>query len=101
MDKDKKKVNALIHRLGLKYKLSDNLIREIVESPYKLMSETMGEFDIRELESEEDIDNIQSNFNLLAFCKIYIDKKLVRRKIKQLKGIKNYNDGRSKKSNDG
>jgi len=53
---DDKKVKALIHRLGLKYKLSDDKIKEIVESQFLFTYDTMKEIDFDKIETEEDLE---------------------------------------------
>lgn len=69
---DEKKKKALMHRLGLKYKLSDEVIKQIVESPYEFSAEVIKNLDLTHVENEEDLKKERTNFMYGGFAKLYI-----------------------------
>ena len=74
MDKiNQKKVDALIHKLGLKYKLSDSVIKELVESPYEFSALIIKKLTLDELEDYKEIENIKTNFMYSGFAKLFIN----------------------------
>ena len=94
MDKlDRKKISLLIHKLGLKYKLSDNIVKELVESPYEFASIIMKQLNIDDI-SDEDIKDLKTNFNFLALGKLYMEESLIKRRIKQKENINKVNKER-------
>lgn len=78
--KDRIKYNKLLHRLGLKYKLTDKQIKELVESPYEFAQQKIKEIDLEGERTIEEVNNMKTNFNFLAFGKLYFSPKLVYRK---------------------
>ena len=74
MDKiNQKKVDTLIHKLGLKYKLSDSVIKELVESPYEFSALIIKKLTLDELEDYKEIENIKTNFMYSGFAKLFIN----------------------------
>jgi len=96
MDNDKKKLKALIHRLGLKYQLSDEAIKELVDSPYLFTFGIMKALNLTEVETEEDLDNIKTNFYYKGLGKLHIPFSRVDRKNKQQDNVKHLNRRRWK-----
>lgn len=82
---DEKKLKTLIHKLGLKYKLSDKIIKEIVESPYEFSASIIKDLKLDELESEEDLSKIKTNFMYISFAKLYINPKALKRRLNKNK----------------
>ena len=72
---DEIRVHKLIHKLGLKYHLRDSEIKEIVESQFRFTSE-----EIKNLNLEEDIETLKTNFIFKYLGKLYIDKKQLNKK---------------------
>lgn len=72
---DEIRVYKLIHKLGLKYHLRDSEIKEIVESQFRFTSE-----EIKNLNLEEDIETLKTNFIFKYLGKLYIDKKQLKKK---------------------
>lgn len=72
---DEIRVHKLIHKLGLKYYLRDSEIKEIVESQFRFTSE-----EIKNLNLEEDIETLKTNFIFKYLGKLYIDKKQLKKK---------------------
>lgn len=83
---DDKKVKALIHSLGLKYGLQDDVINKIVNSPYKFTRETISNMELDHVESEEELEKIKTNFIYSYIGKLYIKFYFIL-KIRQLKEI--------------
>lgn len=83
---DDKKVKALIHSLGLKYGLQDDVINKIVNSPYKFTRETISNMELEHVESEEELEKIKTNFIYSYIGKLYIKFYFIL-KIRQLKEI--------------
>lgn len=78
----KTKVNKLIHRLGLKYKMRDQDIRDIVESQFEFSKEKMNEIDYTKINNEDDFNDLKKVFHYKHFGKIYINKKTLTKIIK-------------------
>lgn len=83
---DDKKVKALIHSLGLKYGLQDDVINKIVNSPYKFTRETISNMELDHVQSEEELEKIKTNFIYSYIGKLYIKFYFIL-KIRQLKEI--------------
>ena len=91
---DKVKIDNLIHKLGLKYQLPDNVIKEIVESPYKFTLEKIKELELSNIETEEELNSIKTNFIYKGLYKMYIDFASVKRRKQQKNNlIKRHNNG--------
>lgn len=77
---DKLKINALIHKIGLKYNLTDSVIKDIVDSPYIFTVETIKELNLDNIKTEEELSVIKSNFLYRAFGRIYVSFPLINRR---------------------
>lgn len=87
-----KKVDKLIHSIGLKYFLSDKDIKEIVESPFIFTKEKMKQIDLTKIKSQEDVDKIKGTFLYKGLGRLYLSPKMIKK-------IINYNlNGRIKSS---
>ena len=74
MDKiNEKKHKALIHKLGLKYRLPDKIMKQLVESPYEFSAEQIKKLNINDLRSEEELNNTKTNFMYTGFAKLFIN----------------------------
>lgn len=80
-----KKIDNLIHSIGLKYNLSDHIVKQIVESQFEFTKEILNNIDFTKIKTEEDFENLKKIFHYKGFGKIYISKKT-------LKKIINYNE---------
>jgi hypothetical protein len=89
---NKKKVKELIHTLGLKYQMSDEDIRTIVESPFLFSYLKIRELDLNNVKTEEELSNLKTNFLYRAFGKLYISNALLSRFHKQKIEGKNLNN---------
>lgn len=63
-------VNRLIHSIGLKYGLRDVKVKEIVESQFRFIHETIQNLKIDET-SDEDLHELKTNFLLKHIGKLY------------------------------
>ncbi len=70
---DEKKIKRLIHKLGLKYKLLDEDIKNIIESPYEFSAKIIKGLDLDSLNNEEELNNIKTNFMYTGFAKFYVN----------------------------
>ena len=68
---DDDKIKALIHSIGLKHNLQDEVINKIVNSPYKFTREKISELQISDDMSEEEYDKLKTNFMYLYIGKLY------------------------------
>ena len=73
---DEKKVNDLIHSIGLKNNLRDSEVREIVESQFRFTQETIRGLKL----TEENINDVKTNFIFKYLGKLYFDKKQLKKK---------------------
>lgn len=89
--RQEKKINELYHRLSLKYGLSKEEIKQIVESPYEFTKETLKDIDVNKIQSEEDADNTKTNFIYKYWGKLYTNFKLINRRRKQSEAFKQIN----------
>ena len=64
-------VKMLTHRVGLKYNLQDSIINKIVNSAYKFTKDTIVNMDTSLVESEEDFNNLKTNFIYKYIGKVY------------------------------
>lgn len=94
---DKKKILDLIHSIGLKYQLSDEVIKNIVNSPYLFANNIIKQLDIREVETEEEFNKLKTNFYFKSLGKLHIPYSRVSRRNKQRESATNVNKRRWKK----
>lgn len=81
---DTKTIDALYHTIALNNGLTDIEVKKIIESPYDFAYKTISELPIKEVESEEDLNKLKTNFIFKYIGKIYTDWGLVN-KIRLLK----------------
>lgn len=73
MDKvDEAEIKKLIHRIGLKYNLRDDIVNKILVSPYKFTREKITELELKEVVDREDAEALKTNFMYLHIGKLYI-----------------------------
>lgn len=95
---DSIKLKKLIHSIGLKYNLTDDTIKQLVESPYEFTAEKVQVIKFEDIKTEEDLQEAKTNFLYKAFGKIYVSFPILKRRIDRKKLIINLNkeNGRSK-----
>lgn len=71
MDKDKLRVRQLVLKLAKKYNKTAQEIEEIVNSPYHFTYEKLKEIDFDKVESEDEANELKTNFNYKALGKLY------------------------------
>lgn len=96
---DQKKVDELVHRLSLKYNLSNSIIREIIESPYLYTKIALAEInpEIEKAITEDDAEKLKTTFLYKSFFKLYISKYRLLKRNQQRKIINELNNSRWKK----
>lgn len=73
MDKiDEGEIKRLIHRIGLKYNLRDDIVNKILVSPYKFTREKITELELKEVVDREDAEALKTNFMYLHIGKLFI-----------------------------
>lgn len=73
MDKiDEGEIKKLIHRIGLKYNLRDDIVNKILVSPYKFTREKITELELKEVVDREDAEALKTNFMYLHIGKLFI-----------------------------
>lgn len=80
---DKIKIDKLIHKLGLKYNMRDEDMKELIESPYLFTHEKLKELDLSNVQSEKELDKLKTNFLYKAFGRLYVSFPLIARRNKQ------------------
>lgn len=78
--KDTKLIKDLIHRLGLKYRLSDEVVKKIIDSPDEFTNKVIREISILEVKNEEEFNKLQTNFYYIGLGKLHIPYYTVERK---------------------
>lgn len=68
---DDDRVKMLIHSIGLKYNLQDEVIRKIIASPYKFAKEKIKSLEINDDITEEEYNKLKTNFNFPSIGKLY------------------------------
>lgn len=74
---NEKKVNDIIHTVGLNNNLTDNQVREIIESQFRFTYKTIKGLELSNL-TDEEIDNLRTNFYYKYIGKIYTNSEVIR-----------------------
>jgi len=82
---DNIKIKNFIHSLGLEYRLPDEVIKKITESPYEFTYNQVKEWDLVGLESVDELEKLKSTFLYKVFGKIHISKALIKTKMERKK----------------
>lgn len=97
--KDQIKINRLIHSIGLKYNLTDDEIRKIVQSPFEFTEQKLKELNekINNAAELEELKDLKRVFLFKSLCKLYICEHRMESLLNRRKNIKKVNnDKRSK-----
>jgi hypothetical protein len=65
------KIKKLIHSLGLEFGLQDDIIQKIVQSPFKFTRETISNLDVKDNMTEEEFNELKTNFIYMHIGKLY------------------------------
>ena len=85
MDKiDESHVNKLIHKIGLKYNLKDSDVKNILESQFRFTYDKIKELNLSDI-TEEELNELKTNFQYKYLGKLYINKDILKNKIKRWK----------------
>lgn len=89
---DKIKIDKLIHSLSLKYNMSENIIKDIVYSPFLFTYRTAKDIDFKSIRSEEEFKNKKTNFLFKGLGLLYANFNRFKRSNLQKKNINKIND---------
>lgn len=95
---NEKKVNDIIHTIGLNNNLTDSQVREIIESQFRFTYKTIRTLQLSGL-TDEEIDNLKTNFYYKYIGKLYTNSEVIKshnRRIEHINRLKQQKeDGRS------
>lgn len=77
------KIKRLIHSIGLEFNLQDDIIQKIVQSPYKFTRETISNLDVKDEMTEEEFNELKTNFIYMHIGKLYTNFKVCEKIKKQ------------------
>ena len=98
MDKiQEKKVNDIIHTIGLNNNLRDCEVKEMVESQFRFMYEKIREMSLDTMTAEE-IDKLKTNFFFKYLGKVYTSVEIVDKHKYRLQKSKEERDERERNS---
>lgn len=86
-----KKLDALYHKLSLRFNINKEEIRNIVESPYLFTKEKLKEINVDEIQSETDAELAKTNFMYKYLGKLHTNFKLINQRRKQSEAFKKIN----------
>lgn len=93
---DEKKIKDIIHTVGLNNNLTDNQVKDIIESQFRFIYQEIRKLQLDNL-SDEEIDKLKTTFYLKYIGKIYTNSQIVRgheSRINYLKALKESKHGR-------
>jgi hypothetical protein len=79
---DDEKIKQILHRVGLNNNLRDDDVRKIFESQFKFTYDTIRELELKEI-TEEELDNLKTNFQYKYIGKLFINKEILKKKWKR------------------
>lgn len=65
------RIKKLIHSLGLEFGLQDEVVKKIVQAPFKFARDTMHDLDVNESLTKEEFESIKTNFIFAHLGKLY------------------------------
>ena len=71
--KDRIKIKQLIAIIAKRYNLPEDVVENIVNSPYLFTYEKLKDMDFTEVQTEEDADKLKTNFNYKGLGKLYFN----------------------------
>lgn len=71
MKVEDQRIKKLIHSLGLEFGLQDDVVRKIVQAPFKFTRETISNLDFKSEMTEEEFNNLKINFIYRHIGKLY------------------------------
>mgnify|MGYP003137345549 CR=1 FL=1 len=77
-----KKVDNLIHSLGLKYNLPDFKIKEIVESQFAFAKSKIKQMELMKLTDKEEFEELKTTFLFKKLGRLYVNERKINRIIK-------------------
>lgn len=80
---ENKKIKDLRHSIGLKYNMTDETIKQLVDSPFEFTKKILNEIDFSKINSEEDFEKLKKVFYHKKLGRIYISKKSLKTILKK------------------
>lgn len=100
MNNDDKTIKSLIHKIGLKYNLQDHIVNKIINSPYKFTRETITNLNINPDITEEEFNELKTNFIYLYIGKLHTNYRVVNKQKNQSLKLKEYFKNNKENKND-
>lgn len=85
--------NTIINRLAMKYRIPVVDMKKLVESQFEFIKETVDSMDFSTVKSEEEFEEMGTNFNVKHLFSFYADYRIV----KQINRRRNESTGKSNK----
>ena len=83
------RIKKLIHSLGLEFGLQDDVIRKIVQAPFKFTRETISNLDVNNCDmTEEEFKTIKTNFIFSHLGKLYTNFRIFKKLSKQSSNLR-------------
>lgn len=94
---DDDKVKELIHSMALKYNMSDEDMKNLVNSPYEFTKEKINNLKLKDITTKEELESTKTNFIYRSFFKLVVDWNTIQTKINRRQNINNINSSKWKK----
>lgn len=94
---DDDKIKKIIHSMALKYNMSDDDMKNLVNSPYEFTYNKIKEMKLDEISTKEELDNTNTNFIYRSFFKLVVDWITIKGKINRKNNILKVNKEKWKK----
>lgn len=92
------KVKALIHRIGLRHNLSDDVVKDIIGAPYEFAEKEIRKLKLMDITSEEELEKTKTNFLFKHIGRIYVLYSSIQSKRNRIKNMNKVNKERWKKN---
>jgi len=86
------KYSLVLHKLSLKYRIPLNDLKRLVESQFEFIQEKTKSLDFKNIETEEEFNNIKTNFNVMYLFTLHAKYKpieIINKKVKQKEDERN------------
>ena len=88
---DNTSYTVMLHKLAIKYKRPVKEIKNIVESQFEFIADEIKQLNFKEIESEEELKKLKTNFNVRYLFTLYANWNLIRNINKSVKLKQNKN----------
>lgn len=91
------KIKNLIHSMALKYNMSDEDMKNLLNSPYEFAKIKINKMDLKSIETKEELDKTKTNFMFRSLFKLVVEWRTVNGKLKKRDNINKENNKKWKK----